>query len=544
MSKTSHLYRRGNTLYFRLSVPDRFRTILKVSEFTQSLRTQERKVAIPVSYKLAAEAKSLFLHLDSLMIDDELTNDELRALVAECEELDRKEAAKSKSADISMRFTLLKKQHEIRTQAAEDRHQEELDAMRIKTKAEAYDKITSLTFVGAPATQQTPTVEKMVDSKAPLLSVVYDDFLKGHPTNQSKLETFKKLFVGFAGAKKIDQLSQIEVNEFFFLLVKCGGGRGGNTDAYNLLNIHERVALAEKNGDVLMGLGTFKNTYVGAATQFFKWLSIKHAGVAPVLTTAHISYKDFGGLRAKGELKQRALKIAEIERLTSGFVVNKKTEHQYWLMMLGLFTGGRVNEICQLNPQHDIILDTVSGIWFFNLTNESAGAGIEKSHKNDGSKRRVPIHSKLVECGFLEYFERIKALGHDRIFIKFKPKAGKASYYAEGFFRDYLKKVRLHDDKTIGRMVLGMHSVRGSFMSHLVNCLIAAGMSRKQATSKIQPLVGHADGLNDENGGDLTQTDGYIDNEIVGDLSGDLVELKAIIEVLAYGIGFNNPVSG
>ena len=100
---------------------------------------------------------------------------------------------------------------------------------------------------------------------------------------------------------------------------------------FNTLSIHERVAEAEKSGSELMGLSTFKNTYIGAATQFFKWLNLKFAGVVPVLTTSHINYKDFGGLRAKGEDKQRALRLDEVERLMNGFAVNPKTEHQFWL---------------------------------------------------------------------------------------------------------------------------------------------------------------------------------------------------------------------
>jgi integrase len=550
MSKTSHIHRRGNTLYFRLAIPDRFQKILKVTQFNQSLHTQNIKDATPAAYRLAAEAKTLFLYLDKAMNDfNTLDDDLLRLAVEELEVEDtkkslkllaRQRSTKSQSQLVKLRVKSDSLEDELQVQHL--KHKKELEVIALKVKAEAYDKLASFTISGAPAIQQAPIVEKFEDSKAPLLSVAYKEFLKGHPTNQSKLKTFENLFIGFAGDKKIDQLTQVGVNEFFFLLVKCGGGRGGKTNAYNALNIHERVAHAEKNGDELIGLGTFKNTYKGAATQFFDWLNLKYADVAPVLTTSHIDYKKFGGLRAKGECKQRALKIAEIERLMSGFVINKKNEHQYWLMMIGLFTGGRVNEICQLNPQHDIILDTVSDVWHFNLTDEAAGADVKKSHKNDGSKRRIPIHSKLIEYGFADYLARVKAAGHDRIFDKFRPKAGKASYYAEEFFRNHLKKVHLHDDKTIGRMVLGMHSVRGSFMSHLVNCLIkGGGLTKKQAMSKIQPLVGHADGLNDENGSDLSITEGYCDPEIVGNVSGDLVELKAIIEALDYGLEFPIP---
>lgn len=55
-----HLIRRVNVLYFRISVPARFRDILKVRELTQSLHTQNIKDAIPAAYKLASEAKILF----------------------------------------------------------------------------------------------------------------------------------------------------------------------------------------------------------------------------------------------------------------------------------------------------------------------------------------------------------------------------------------------------------------------------------------------------------------------------------------------------
>ena len=181
------------------------------------------------------------------------------------------------------------------------------------------------------------------------------------------------------------------------------------------------------------------------------------------------------------------------------------------------------------------IVKLVSGIL---MTSEEAGADIKKSLKNDHSKRKVPIHSKLIECGFLKYLARVKALGHDRIFNGFKPKSGKASYYAESFFREYLRSVHLYDDKTIGRNVLGMHCIRSSFMTHLVNGLEKSGVNGKQALSKIQPIVGHCDGLSDENGKDLSITNGYVDRTILDSSQANLSELREIIEFLNYDIEF------
>jgi integrase len=559
MSKTSHLYRRGNTLYFRLSVPDRFRTILRVSEFTQSLRTQSRQVAIPAAYGLAGEAKKLFLYLDTLMtendfIDEDLLSDIIQSLESEEAVTNnrllklnaRRKSATAESASLKMAIKI--ENLEAENALLVIKHREESIARDNKVKADAFDKLSSLSIVGAPIIQQAPISVKVEDSKAPMLSFIYDEFIESHPKNYKKLGTFGNLFIkGCLGDKKIDLITQKEVNEFFKLLVRVAGGRGGNTDAYDKLNILERVADAEKNNDKLMAAATFKNTYVSSAKQFFKYLKLHYVDYAPAVSVEHIDYKELGGLRAKGENKQRALKNDkndnEIKRLMDcqpmkDFSKNIKMSHKFWLPMIGLFTGARVNEICQLNPQSDVIKDEMSGIWYFNLTDDDAGVGVAKSHKNDHSKRKVPVHSKLIECGFLDYFNRVKALKHDRIFNEFKPQSKRASPLAEDFFTKYLRDVGLYDNVTTGKNVLGMHCLRGTFMSHTVKGLELSGYTRKQAMSKIQPIVGHCDGLTDENGKDLSVTAGYIDKDIIDSVSDNLGELKVVIEALDYAVVF------
>jgi integrase len=416
--------------------------------------------------------------------------------------------------------------------------------LRIKEKADILDKLVITGNFGAFDSQQAPITEKPKDNKAPMLSAAYDEFLEGHPANKKKLGSFGNLFIkGYLGDKKINLITQKEVNHFFKLLVRVAGGRGGNTDAYNKLNIHERIALAEKSNDALMSSGTFKNTYVGSARQFFKYLKLHYEDYAPLIDVEHINYKDYGGKREDGENKQRSLRTDEVLRLMDcqpmkDYSKSLKENHKFWLPMIGLFTGARVNEICQLNPQSDLVQDDKSGTWFFNLTDDGAGVGVEKSHKNAHSKRKVPIHSKLIECGFLDYLAKVKTLKHDRIFNGFKPKAGKASYYAEEFFREYLKDISLYDNKTKGKNVLGMHCLRSSFISHTVKGLMLSGDTQKQAISKTQPIVGHCDGLADENGKDLSITSSYVDRDILNSDSDNLEELKVIIEALDYGVNF------
>ncbi|WP_084360626.1 site-specific integrase [Hydrogenophaga palleronii] len=81
----------------------------------------------------------------------------------------------------------------------------------------------------------------------------------------------------------------------------------------------------------------------------------------------------------------------------------------YWLPLLGLFTGARIGELCQL------YLDDVrceEGVWFIDINQRS----VDKSLKNEWSKRHVPLHPKLVELGFVGWCDHLRKAGYKRVF--------------------------------------------------------------------------------------------------------------------------------
>lgn len=80
----------------------------------------------------------------------------------------------------------------------------------------------------------------------------------------------------------------------------------------------------------------------------------------------------------------------------------------YWLPLLGFFTGARIGELCQL------YLDDVreEGVWFIDINELTS----DKSLKNAWSARRVPLHPKLVELGFVAWCEALKKQGFQRVF--------------------------------------------------------------------------------------------------------------------------------
>jgi integrase len=68
---------------------------------------------------------------------------------------------------------------------------------------------------------------------------------------------------------------------------------------------------------------------------------------------------------------------------------------KYWIPLIGAFTGMRREEICSMLVE-DIEYDIRSGVWFFNLRRA------KRRFKTLGSERYVPIHSALIEFGFLD----------------------------------------------------------------------------------------------------------------------------------------------
>jgi integrase len=85
----------------------------------------------------------------------------------------------------------------------------------------------------------------------------------------------------------------------------------------------------------------------------------------------------------------------------------RETGAKRWLMWLLLFTGARLDEVCQLtkadikqDPSLVRELGPEAG-WYLDIHHGAPGEG--RRLKNLGSARRVPVHQQVIDEGFLEY---------------------------------------------------------------------------------------------------------------------------------------------
>ena len=94
----------------------------------------------------------------------------------------------------------------------------------------------------------------------------------------------------------------------------------------------------------------------------------------------------------------------------------------YWLPLLGLFTGCREEELCQLYVD-DVMQD--AGIWYIRVNMDNSDQHV----KNKWSLKCVPLHPEFLKCGFIDYVQSVKKAGHKRVFYEFS-KGAKGTYSA------------------------------------------------------------------------------------------------------------------
>jgi integrase len=87
------------------------------------------------------------------------------------------------------------------------------------------------------------------------------------------------------------------------------------------------------------------------------------------------------------------------------FLAQRTGRHpaRYWLILCLAYSGARREELAQLLVS-DIKQDQ-EGVWYFDITpDEERGTRV----KNEASRRRTPLHSHLIQSGFLSYVEQVK----------------------------------------------------------------------------------------------------------------------------------------
>ena len=136
-------------------------------------------------------------------------------------------------------------------------------------------------------------------------------------------------------------------------------------------------------------------------------------------------------------------------------------DSDYWVPLLGLFTGAREGELCQLDVS-DIRKDPKTQLWLIDINDD----GPDKRLKNAASRREVPIHPKLARLGFLEFADLGRENNQEKLFPEeHRNTRGEFDAFSKRFNR-YLRKVGISKDASLR---LDFHSFRHTLQTDLID---------------------------------------------------------------------------
>lgn len=146
-------------------------------------------------------------------------------------------------------------------------------------------------------------------------------------------------------------------------------------------------------------------------------------------------------------------------------------DEKFWLPLIGLYSGMRQEEICQLHL--DDVRQT-DGVWIFDINDAPP-----RQLKNRNAARLVPIHAALLAIGFIDFVERARAEGQTRLFPQLKP-GGADQRFGHNFtkwFTRYRRDVGVYEE---GR---DFHSLRHSATTFLIQANVQPAV--------VDALTGH-----------------------------------------------------
>ncbi|MGX1692282.1 DUF6538 domain-containing protein [Brevundimonas naejangsanensis] len=132
---------------------------------------------------------------------------------------------------------------------------------------------------------------------------------------------------------------------------------------------------------------------------------------------------------------------------------------RFWIPLLSMFGGLRLNEACQLDVAD---IRRIDGVDCFVITERSEGDHNDKRLKTASSERVVPIHRTLIDLGFMDFVRQRKRAGETKLFAEVGMGAtGYRSTTFSAWFRRFVAKAGAESPKTC------FHSFRHGFRDAL-----------------------------------------------------------------------------
>ena len=393
-----------------------------------------------------------------------------------------------------------------------------------------------------------PLASEANDEKIPTMlemHVIWADRTRPEEKSKDDNKLYVERFVAMHGDLRVDQIKRRHVREFRDMLLKFPRAM---PDAIAKRPLKDILTWAERQEEEEQRKPEDQRKQI-----FLSRVTVNGKGIGSIsalMTLANTEY-DLSGdpcadlqlpVDERDVLQRRPFSVVHLGKMRTSPVFRNPPRvtkggcgaAAYWMPLIALYTGARLEEIGQL-PMTDILKEgEIEYFWFRTTEDEDEdddrgkarrrrrrGAPKkedDKSLKTAAGRRRVPFHRVLLELGFLDYIAARRAAGDMMLFPLLKIYRGRWTKNFSRYWARYQDKYMTEDPARV------FHSFRHGF----IDALRQAGIRKEY----IKAIVGHARELEEtrEEANDVTEDYGNAYNV---KLLNDLVQ-----KVAYHGIEF------
>jgi integrase len=164
------------------------------------------------------------------------------------------------------------------------------------------------------------------------------------------------------------------------------------------------------------------------------------------------------GLKVKqnrrADEERKAYTKEDLAKMVAALPSPADKPERHWIPLIGMYSGMRLGEVCGLHLKD---VKQVDGVWCFDVNEEG-----DKRLKTLASTRLIPVHPKLISCGFLDYVETLRGKKSARLWPNLVRRDIDGYCAALGNWYGRFNRKHVTDDP-----LKSFHSLRHSFADNL-----------------------------------------------------------------------------
>lgn len=216
------------------------------------------------------------------------------------------------------------------------------------------------------------------------------------------------------------------------------------------VNFFDKPTLVQwKNHEMNKGAGASRiNKRLGYLNDFFNWCIGNGHSQHQASPVEGLLISTKGKLKKKQE-NWKSFEDNDLKAIFGeGYAEAMPKPDHYWIPIIALYSGARLNEIAGLPLQNVRIIDDVHAMEITDTKTSKVG-------------RVVPIHKTLIELGFWDYVEHVRGLGAERLFPYLVDGNNGYGKNAARQFANWLDKLGITDRFKV------FHSTRSTIITRL-----------------------------------------------------------------------------